>query len=135
MSPKQLNATNHRAVSDSEAPQSARRHRTNKKWPPIYFLEVPQPMPPSDGLESPAKHVSALGVAKEMMLAAAKSRKCAAFWSKRRGVWLLVSLEPFDLSLPPFCGAFASLRKLRNRQSDYAKLADYLRGEIPSASR
>ena len=103
--------------------------KKNKKWPPIYFLELPQVMSPKEGVVNPAEFVTELAVAKQMMLVAAKTRNCSAYWSKERKTWLLVSKDPFELQVESYCGRYSKLQKLRNRQCDYSKVYDSLSEE------
>ncbi len=122
----QLNDELHAVNPAPEKPPAPRSKKKNKKWPPIFFLELPQVMMPRNGLVSPAQFVTDMAIAKEMMLAAAKARNCMAYWSKERRQWLLVSNEVIQNALPSFCGPYSSVKKLRNRQSDYAAVAKLL---------
>lgn len=89
-------------------------------------MELPQVMSPKQGLVNPAEFVTGLAVAKQMMLVAAKTRNCTAYWSKERKTWLLVGKEPFELKVESYCGHYSKLKKLRNRQCDYAALSRLL---------
>ena len=108
--------------------------KKNKNWPPIYFLELPQVMSPKEGVVNPAEFVTELAVAKQMMLVAAKTRNCTAYWSKERKSWLLVSKEPFELQVESYCGHYSKLQKLRNRQCDYSNVCSFLSGKATLSS-
>lgn len=77
-------------------------------------------MSPKQGLVNPAEFVTGLSVAKQMMFVAAKTRNCTAYWSKERKRWLLINKEPLQLDLESFCGPYGQVKKLRNRECDYA---------------
>jgi len=100
--------------------------KKNKKWPIIYFMELPQVMSPREGLINPAQFVTELAVTKEMILVAAKSGKGAAYWSKERKRWLLVGKAAFAVDLPSFCLPHSEVKKLGNRQCDYAAVSQLL---------
>ncbi len=85
-------------------------------------MELPQVMSPKEGLVNPAEFVTELAVAKQMMLVAAKTRNCIAYWSKERKTWLLVSREPFELEVDSYCSQYSKIKKLRNRQCDYSNV-------------
>ena len=104
--------------------------KKNKKWPIIYFMELPQVMSPKEGLVNPAEFVTGLAVAKQMMLVAAKTRNCTAYWSKERKTWLLVGKEPFELEVESYCGHYSKLKKLRNRQCDYSNVYSYFSPKV-----
>jgi len=91
-------------------------------------MELPQVMSPKEGLVNPAEFVTGLAVAKQMMLVAAKTRNCTAYWSKERKTWLLVSREPFELEVESYCGHYSKLQSLRNRQCDYSNVYSSLGG-------
>lgn len=100
--------------------------KKNKKWPPIYFLELPRTLYPRHELSAPAVFIQELAIAKEMMLWAAKSSDCLAFWSKERKQWLLVSKERFEPKLESFCSLYSGVKMLKNRQCDYAAVNELL---------
>ena len=113
---------------ESQGPKG--RIKKNKKWPIIYYMELPQVMIPKEGLINPAEFVTELAEAKQMMLVAAKTRNCTAYWSKERKTWLLVSKDPFELQVESYCGHYSKLQKLRNRQCDYSNVYSSLCGKV-----